>query len=66
MTESRVRAIPEGMHTITPHIVVRDAARAAEVVCGGSERRGAKPHTRAWREAHERRALVRRLGGDGG
>ena len=25
-----VRAIPEGMHTITPHIVVRDAARAAD------------------------------------
>src|SRR5215213_1764287 len=46
MTEPRVRAIPEGMHTITPHIVVRDAARAAEVVRGGSERRGAKPHTR--------------------
>jgi PhnB protein len=30
VTESRVKAIPEGMHTITPHIVVRDAARAAE------------------------------------
>ena len=30
MTESRVKAIPEGMHTITPHIVVRDAARATE------------------------------------
>ena len=25
-----IRAIPEGFHTITPHIVVRDAARAAE------------------------------------
>jgi PhnB protein len=25
-----VTAIPEGMHTITPHLVVRDAARAAE------------------------------------
>jgi PhnB protein len=25
-----IRAIPEGMHTITPHIVVRDAARAAD------------------------------------
>ena len=23
-------SIPEGMHTITPHLVVRDAARAAE------------------------------------
>jgi PhnB protein len=30
MTEPRVKAIPEGMHTITPHIVVRDAAGAAE------------------------------------
>ena len=30
MSEPRVEAIPEGMHTITPHIVVRDAARAAE------------------------------------
>ena len=30
MTQPRVKAIPEGMHTITPHIVVRDAARAAE------------------------------------
>ena len=30
MSEPRVKAIPEGMHTITPHIVVRDAARAAE------------------------------------
>ena len=27
---SDVRAIPEGMHSITPHIVVQDAARAAE------------------------------------
>jgi PhnB protein len=25
-----VKAIPEGMHTITPHLVVRDAARAAD------------------------------------
>ena len=30
MTEPRVKAIPKGLHTITPHIVVRDAARAAE------------------------------------
>ena len=30
MTEPRVKAIPEGMHTITPHIVVWNAARAAE------------------------------------
>ena len=30
MTQSAVRAIPEGIHTITPHIVVREAGRAAE------------------------------------
>jgi PhnB protein len=30
MTESIVRAIPEGIHTITPHIVVREAGKAAE------------------------------------
>lgn len=36
-----VRAIPEGMHTITPHIVVPDAARASEwyaAALGGEER----------------------------
>ena len=30
MTRSSVKAIPEGLHTITPHIVVRGAAQAAE------------------------------------
>ena len=30
MTQTAVRAIPEGIHTITPHIVVREAGRAAE------------------------------------
>jgi PhnB protein len=30
MTESVVKAIPEGIHTITPHIVIREAGRAAE------------------------------------
>jgi len=30
MSQHEVRAIPAGIHTITPHIVVRDAARAAE------------------------------------
>jgi hypothetical protein len=25
-----VRAIPEGQHTITPHLIVRDASRAIE------------------------------------
>jgi PhnB protein len=30
VTRSSVKAIPDGLHTITPHIVVRDAARAAE------------------------------------
>src|SRR5512143_2561794 len=30
MTQSTVKAIPEGIHTITPHIVVREAGRATE------------------------------------
>jgi PhnB protein len=30
MSPQEVQAIPEGIHTITPHIVVRDAGRAAE------------------------------------
>lgn len=41
MTESVVKAIPEGIHTITPHIVVREAGRAAEwykQVLGAEER----------------------------
>jgi PhnB protein len=65
VTEQRVKAIPEGMHTITPHIVVRDAARAAEWYAEalGAEERNRIPF---WGEAHERRALVRRLGVDGG
>jgi hypothetical protein len=29
MPPNEVKAIPEGMHTVTPHIVVRDAGRAA-------------------------------------
>ena len=45
MSQSRVRAIPEGMHTITPHIVVRDAARAAEwyIEALGAEERSRIP-----------------------
>ena len=45
MTEPTVKAIPEGMHTITPHIVVRDAARAAEWYkeALGAEERGRLP-----------------------
>lgn len=41
MTQSTVKAIPEGIHTITPHIVVREAGRAAEwykEVLGAKER----------------------------
>jgi PhnB protein len=30
MTPSAVKAIPDGIHTITPHIVIREAGRAAE------------------------------------
>lgn len=45
MTQSHVQAIPEGIHTITPHIVVRDAARAAEWYkeAFGAEERGRIP-----------------------
>ena len=41
LDRTTVNAIPEGMHTITPHFVVRDAARAAEwytTVFGAVER----------------------------
>ncbi len=30
MTQPEIKAIPSGIHTITPHLVVRDAAQAAE------------------------------------
>jgi PhnB protein len=45
VSQSRVRAIPEGMHTIIPHIVVRDAARAAEwyIEALGAEERSRIP-----------------------
>src|SRR4030095_15654039 len=45
MTESAVKAIPDGIHTITPHIVVRDAGRAAEWYkkALGAEERGRIP-----------------------
>jgi PhnB protein len=45
MTRSQVKAVPDGMHTITPHIVVRDAARAVEWYkqALGAEERGRVP-----------------------
>src|ERR1041385_9537158 len=45
MTESTVQGIPEGIHTITPHIVVREAAQAAEWYkkALGAEERGRIP-----------------------
>lgn len=45
MTQSAVRAIPEGIHAITPHIVVREAGRAAEWYkqAFGAEERGRIP-----------------------
>lgn len=45
MTSSPVKAIPDGIHTITPHIVVRDAGRAAEWYkeAFGAEERGRIP-----------------------
>jgi uncharacterized glyoxalase superfamily protein PhnB len=30
MSKSKVRAVPEGFHTITPHLVIRGAAAAIE------------------------------------
>jgi PhnB protein len=41
VAQTEMKAIPEGMHTITPHLVVRDAGRAAEwykAVFGAQER----------------------------
>lgn len=45
MTQPEVKAIPEGIHTITPHLVVRDAAGAAEwyKAALGAEERGRIP-----------------------
>lgn len=45
MTQSTVKAIPDGIHTITPHIVIRDAGRAAEWYkqALGAEERGRIP-----------------------
>ena len=45
MTQPAVRAIPEGIHTITPHIVVREAGRAADWYkrALGAEERGRIP-----------------------
>lgn len=45
MTQPEVKAIPDGIHTITPHIVVRDAARAADwyKAALGAEERGRIP-----------------------
>jgi PhnB protein len=45
MSETEVKAIPEGAHTITPHIVVGDAAEASDwyVKAFGAEERGRIP-----------------------
>ncbi len=45
MTSSAIKAIPDGIHTITPHIVVREAGRAAEWYkqALGAEERGRIP-----------------------
>ncbi len=45
MTKSDIRAIPDGIHTITPHLVVRDAGRAAAwyKAAFGAEERGRIP-----------------------
>jgi PhnB protein len=45
MSEPEVKAIPEGVHTITPHIVVGDAAEASDwyAKAFGAEERGRIP-----------------------
>lgn len=45
MTSSAIKPIPDGIHTITPHIVVRGAGRAAEWYkqAFGAEERGRIP-----------------------
>ncbi len=45
MTQSETKAIPDGIHTITPHLVVRDAGRAAAwyKAALGAEERGRIP-----------------------
>lgn len=45
MTGSTIKAVPEGMHTITPHIVIRDAGRTADWYkqALGAEERGRIP-----------------------
>lgn len=45
MTQSVVKPIPDGIHTITPHIVARDAGQAAEWYkkVFGAEERGRIP-----------------------
>jgi PhnB protein len=45
MTQPEVKAIPDGIHTITPHLVVRDAARAADwyKAALGAQERGRIP-----------------------
>jgi PhnB protein len=54
-----VKAIPNGMHTITPHIIVRDAARAVEWY---KEALGAEERSRVplpWRCPRRSRGLLR-------
>src|ERR1700730_480061 len=45
MAQPEIKAIPDGIHTITPHLVVRDAGRAAEgyKTALGAEERGRIP-----------------------
>lgn len=45
MTQAGIKAIPDGMHTITPHLVVREAGRAAAwyKAALGAEERGRIP-----------------------
>lgn len=45
MTQAEIKAIPDGMHTITPHLVIRNAGHAADwyKAALGAEERGRIP-----------------------
>ena len=50
-----VKAIPEGYHTLTPHMTVRDAARAIEFYKQAFGAKETRRHERAGRQSHARR-----------
>jgi hypothetical protein len=59
MTESKVMT-RQGMHTITPHIVVSDAAAAADWYCGRRKReRAAAGGRNRWTHPYDRLLLAK-------